>query len=409
MKGGLINMGIGLLVAAIGLAVTFGSYAAVSQSGGHYTIAWGAVAFGGLQFIIGFFQFLRGLFTKEGRATLRQIFWPQSGIGAAVRLGIAAAVAVIAWVIVPESWKTVSPASLRTFALGDEADCISYSPDGKWIAVAESYHGLEILDANTGAEGKLPTLDNYQEVQAVAFSPDGHSLAAATSSGLRIWSSADWGAANPVLVNQAAQGSYAVAFSPDGKKVAAGSVSQGMLVWDDPTNAHFRQSGMSDSIDAVAFSRDGNLVASANEYGDIKLWNSASGALVRSVDNDDTGFPIRILAFFQDGRLAAGGSERPGIGIFDGTTGALLRKLQAPSPLFGSPGDVWSIAISPDQSWIAAGYSDRSIRIWDAKTYSLAHSIFGHTGEVVAVRFSPDGRELASGSYDHVLKIWASP
>jgi len=402
-------MGLGLLIAAIGLAITFGSYAAVSGSGGHYTIAWGAVVFGGLQFILGFFQFLRGIFTREGRASLRKIFWPQSGIGAVVRLGVLAAVAVIAWILAPESWKTISPASLRTFPVADDVSAVAYSQDGKWIAVALGDSGFKILNVNTGAEGKVPTLESYQDIQALAFSPDGRLLAAATSSGLRIWSSTDWGTADPVLVNQAAQGSYAAAFSPDGKKVAAGSVSQGMLVWEDPSNAHFWQSGTGDSIDSVAFSRDGNLVASGSETGEIKLWNSTNGALVRTLNNEDYGFPVSTLAFFQDGRLAAGGYQRPGIAIFDSGTGTLLRTLQNAAPLFGSPGDVWSIAISPDQSWMAAGYTDRSIRIWDAKTYSLAHTIFGHARDVKALAFSPEGQEFASGGADHVVKIWASP
>jgi WD40 repeat protein len=89
--------------------------------------------------------------------------------------------------------------------------------------------------------------------------------------------------------------------------------------------------------------------------------------------------------------------------------GTLLRKLQNASPLFGSAGAPWSIAISPDDRWITSGNTDRSIRIWDAKTYSLARSIFGHAKGVSALAFSPDGHEFASGGADHVVKIWASP
>jgi DNA-binding beta-propeller fold protein YncE len=409
MKAGLINMGVGLLVAAIGLAITFGSYAAVSESGGHYTIASGAVVFGGFQFILGFFRFLRGLFTKEGRATLRQVFWPQSAMGAIIRLGILAAVAVIAWILAPDSWKTISPASLGTFPVADDVNAVAYSPNGKWIAVALGDSGLEILNASTGAEGKRPTLESYQDIQAVAFSADGHLLAAATSSGLRIWSSADWATEAPALIGQAAQGSYAVAFSPDGKEVATGSILRGMLVWNAANGAPLWQSGTQDSIDSVVFSPDGKLVASGSESGDIKLWTSGSNTQVRSLNNEDYGFPVSTLAFLQNGLLVAGDYQKPGISIFDSATGALSRQLQAPSPLFGSPGNVWSIVISPDGAWIAAGYSDRSIRIFDAKTYSLAHSIFGHARDVKALAFSPDGHELASGGADHVVKIWASP
>ncbi len=52
------NMAIGGVICVIGLVVSIGSYqaAASSPSGGSYVVAWGAVIFGG-------FQFLKGLFS----------------------------------------------------------------------------------------------------------------------------------------------------------------------------------------------------------------------------------------------------------------------------------------------------------------------------------------------------------
>ncbi|MGO9008409.1 MAG: hypothetical protein ACLQIQ_20485 [Beijerinckiaceae bacterium] len=66
MKIGLINMGIGVLVAAIGLVVSVASYAAVSHSGGTYFVAWGAVAVGAWRFLVGLFQVFRGGFAGPG-------------------------------------------------------------------------------------------------------------------------------------------------------------------------------------------------------------------------------------------------------------------------------------------------------------------------------------------------------
>lgn len=52
------NMAVGGVICVIGLVVSIGSYqaAASSPSGGSYVVAWGAVIFGG-------FQFLKGLFS----------------------------------------------------------------------------------------------------------------------------------------------------------------------------------------------------------------------------------------------------------------------------------------------------------------------------------------------------------
>jgi len=55
------NMAIGGVVCVIGLIITIGSYSAASSSatGGSYVVAWGAVLFGGFQFLKGLFQMMQ--------------------------------------------------------------------------------------------------------------------------------------------------------------------------------------------------------------------------------------------------------------------------------------------------------------------------------------------------------------
>ena len=55
------NMGYGALWCLGGTAVSVYTYedAATSPGGGHYFVAWGAVIFGGIQFIKGLIQFCR--------------------------------------------------------------------------------------------------------------------------------------------------------------------------------------------------------------------------------------------------------------------------------------------------------------------------------------------------------------
>jgi hypothetical protein len=53
------QMVIGGVVAIIGLAVTIGTYAAASDDGGHYFIAWGPAVFGLIAFGRGLAGYLR--------------------------------------------------------------------------------------------------------------------------------------------------------------------------------------------------------------------------------------------------------------------------------------------------------------------------------------------------------------
>lgn len=268
--------------------------------------------------------------------------------------------------------------------------------------------GYETLELSTGEEGRAPDLEAYADIEAVAFSPDGHLLAAATYGGLRIWASSDWGTVKPTLVAKSPMGAYAIAFSLDGKSVATGSISKGVLVFDVQSGAPKWPSVGTSSISGIAYSRDGRLIASGEDYGDIKLWDAATGALVRTLHADHIWEQASTLAFFRDGRLAVGSYRRPGITIWDSESGALLQTLRGTASPIWPPGTVWSIAISPDDAWVAAGESDHSIRFWNKDSDAPARSIFGHVKDVLAVAFSPDGHQLASGGADHSVKIWAN-
>src|SRR5262249_37190767 len=64
------------------------------------------------------------------------------------------------------------------------------------------------------------------------------------------------------------------------------------------------------------------------------------------------------------------------------------------------------VAISPDGRTIAAGYSDGSVRLWEAATGGLRATFTGHRSDVGVVRFSPDGTLLASAGSDRSVLVW---
>jgi WD40 repeat protein len=68
--------------------------------------------------------------------------------------------------------------------------------------------------------------------------------------------------------------------------------------------------------------------------------------------------------------------------------------------------NVYSITYSPDGRYIAAGYSNGLIRIWNLQTGVMGRTFSGHSGPVWSVAYSPDGNMLVSGSADHTVKCW---
>jgi WD40 repeat protein len=76
-------------------------------------------------------------------------------------------------------------------------------------------------------------------------------------------------------------------------------------------------------------------------------------------------------------------------------------------PFKGHSDCVISVAISPDDRWIASGGGDGGIIIWDVDSKQMVFKLLvKHTGWVSSLCFSPDGERLASRSNDSTVIIW---
>lgn len=67
---------------------------------------------------------------------------------------------------------------------------------------------------------------------------------------------------------------------------------------------------------------------------------------------------------------------------------------------------ILSIAVSPDNRYLASGGKDRIIRLYDCRSNEYIDSFKGHRGDINCLKFTGDGTTLYSGSDDRMIKSW---
>mmetsp|Transcript_11272 Transcript_11272/g.32553 ORF Transcript_11272/g.32553 Transcript_11272/m.32553 type:complete len:1059 (-) Transcript_11272:149-3325(-) len=82
-------------------------------------------------------------------------------------------------------------------------------------------------------------------------------------------------------------------------------------------------------------------------------------------------------------------------------------EMEAATSIRGHEKDINIIAIAPNDSLVASGSQDKSVKLWNATDLSLRATLKGHKRGVWDCQFSPIDRVLATSSGDKTIKLWS--
>lgn len=217
---------------------------------------------------------------------------------------------------------------------------------------------------------------------------------------------ASWIAFSIWLTNTAAESLtrspvWSIAFSPDGKYLAAG-MYQRVVIWELSELKNVQELGSHiGAVRALRFSPDGNWLAAGGglpgESGELKIWKLGSPEPLLSLSaHSDT---VEALAFNSDGVLFSTGMDEVVLAhkIPEG------EKIRA---LTEHVNRVLAIDGNKDGRYIATGSADKTIKVWDAKTFEVLINFDQNEAPINSIAFLPTGNEFLSGGDDRSIKAW---
>ena len=323
---------------------------------------------------------------------------------------------------------TLSPIALWETERG-MVGCVTFSPNGRWIATSNSDHVLKVLDLQDGECITHKETDNY--IIGLTFSQDSHYLAAAyaSSATVEIWSS-ETGEPDGEYYTDTEIASFhrPISISPDSQLIASTCSSETyhnadeIVVWEVGKEQQIVSLNEHISwVSTICFSPCGKFLASGDEDGTVYVWEVDTWQQVQKYT--DFGDVYRIIpSYTPDGIL------RAAIINFDDTGPATIsvRDLESDEHLYTN--QVWgtTVQFSDSDDWgntvvfsngsqLAYEHRHEFINVWTPEypyKRQFTHSPISFPASAhlpvafPTTVFSDDGKTLAVKHHHESVVLW---
>lgn len=299
-----------------------------------------------------------------------------------------------------ETWRKTSKCSKDNKSV--PVRVVSFSPDGKFIAVGSDDETVKICELDDG--NLIKTLKGHQDIiNSLSFSPNGQIIATASSDGtIKLWKWQDSKVITEDKKTFENDRVGSVQFSPNGNYILAGSLDKGTLkLWEwngkQLTGGKLLQN--SDGVETVNFSPDGQIFASSGWDNIVKLWKLDGTLITKLIGHSNF---VKSVSFSPDRQpkqqILASASD-------DGTVKLWQLKTQT-KVLSNGNNLINGVSCSPNCDIIAAASDrDNTVKLWRPDG-TLIDTLKGHTARINNISFSLHKQKIATASEDGTIKLW---
>ncbi len=286
------------------------------------------------------------------------------------------------------------------------------TPDNKYI-VAMGDGLVNVIDRADGRSIRRLSVDG-DRLACFAVSPDGRTVATGSWGGvLQLWEletgrRLPFRAVHPppqpvptpgVWMEPVGQPPiFHVAFSPDGAVIASAAMGDIVRGWDIRTAEEvWHLDPKKTSAGPFTFSPDGALVAVATIQNGLAVWRIADRSIAVEMELAGAPFGLFSVAFSQDGRSIAAGGSNCTLRVWDARSG----KLRFSAPTASS---IQEVQFSRDGKRVAC--VSLGVGLWDVETGRELLGEEGHIGSIGAIAISPEGDRVVTAGNEGTVRAW---
>ncbi len=290
-------------------------------------------------------------------------------------------------------WSAETGDLLNTITFGDNVTSVSYSNNGNIYGIT-TIGGAFLADMETGAI--TARLENKPNTYNISFSPDGKYLAVNSFYKTDHYYYKDGQKYEfqkyHFLVDIYDGSSFRLIKT---LKVLEEDRKALLKLFGDNVMESYRTNYFMST-----FTQDSKFLATGLANGHINIYSFIANDFRRDYTGHDKN--VYGLDFSKDGNYLISASMDEEVKIWNITTGKSIKTLN------GHDNDVNDASFSPDSRFAVSASDDETVKVWDVSKGKHIKTLKGHQGDVITVVFSPDGRFIASGGKDEKIKLWST-